>query len=58
MSGKHLESKQNIWEREIEFSKQPKYWKSFAMELDSCASLLERNGKSSNLDEDIKGGIQ
>ena len=58
MSSKHLESKQNIWEREFEFSKQPKYWKSFAIELYSCASLLERNWDSLNLDEDVKGGIQ
>ncbi|MCK5739210.1 hypothetical protein KAH55_08515, partial [bacterium] len=58
MSSKHLESKQNIWEREFGFSKQPKYWKSFAVELYSCASLLERNWDSFNLDEDVKGGIQ
>ena len=58
MSSKHLESKQNIWGRELEFSKQPRFWKSFATELHSCASLIERNWDFFNLDEDVKGGIQ
>jgi len=58
MSNSHLKSKQGIWNREIKFSKQPKLWKSFAVELHSCASLLERNWDFFNNDENVKGGIQ
>ena len=57
MSEKLLESKQEIWKREFEFSEQPKFWKSFALELYSCAGLLERNWDFFNSDENVKGGI-
>ena len=53
-----LKPKQKIWKREFEFSKQPKFWKSFALELYSCAGLLERNWDFFNNDKDVKGGIQ
>jgi hypothetical protein len=58
MERKLLKTKQNIWDREFLFSTQPKYWKSQAIQLYSCASLLERNWVFFINDENVKGGIQ
>ena len=58
MDKKLFKTKQNIWHRELFFSKQPKYWKSQALQLYSCASLLERNWNYFNSEEYVKGGIQ
>ena len=58
MSEKLLKSRQEIWLRELEYSKQPKFWKSFAVELYSCAGLIERNWDFFNRNENVKGGIQ
>lgn len=57
MNKKLFKSKQNIWDRELFLSKQPKYWKSQAVQLYSFAGLLERNWNSFNNEEYVEGGI-